>query len=547
MLENIRRWVAAHPCWTLALATLAVLFPFLGKPFNMDDPLFLWAARRIQSHPADPYGFNVIWDLWAKPLWNVTENPPLTSYYIALAAAVLGWSEWALHSAFLLPAVAVILGTFRLARHFCRSPLLAALAALFTPAFLVSSTTLMSDVPMLAFWVWAIVFWVEGAGQNRPRKLFAAACLAAIAEITKYFGFCLIPLLAAYSIMAKKPLRQWLQFLLVPLAVFCAYQMVMEKLYGISPLSRAANFRYSNENYHFPYDACCLMGLAFTGGCLATAFFFAPLLWRKGSAALFLAVAVLPVAAVCLDSGWLQAFNGLEGGHVHVATQIQLAFWAAAGVSALLLAVADFASCRDAKSLLLALWIIGTFIFAAFLNWTINGRSILPMAPALGILIARRLERNFRGAPFPARRAAVCLAASAALALYVTEADCLTAFAARQNVRAISAAFGPKIKNLWFQGHWGFQFYLSRLGARPVDFANSRLKPGDLLAIPSNNSNTIPPDKAVRLAVFLQPGPPGVATVNETLGASFYASGLGPLPFVFGPIPSEGVFIYSWR
>ena len=38
---------------------------------------------------------------------------------------------------------------------------------------------------------------------------------------------------------------------------------------------------------------------------------------------------------------------------------------------------------RDA--LLLALWILGTCVFAALLNWTTNGRSILPLVPAAAI------------------------------------------------------------------------------------------------------------------------------------------------------------------
>ena len=69
-------------------------------------------------------------------MWWVTENPPLAGYYLALAAGILGWSEVALHFAFLLPAVAAILGTHRLARRFCNSPMLAALATLFTPVFM---------------------------------------------------------------------------------------------------------------------------------------------------------------------------------------------------------------------------------------------------------------------------------------------------------------------------------------------------------------------------------------------------------------------------
>jgi hypothetical protein len=41
--------------------TLAILLPFIGKPLHIDDPVFLWCARQIQSHPFDFYGFKVNW------------------------------------------------------------------------------------------------------------------------------------------------------------------------------------------------------------------------------------------------------------------------------------------------------------------------------------------------------------------------------------------------------------------------------------------------------------------------------------------------------
>jgi hypothetical protein len=162
MLDRIKQWVTLHPNWTLTLVTLAAVMPFLAKPFNFDDPLFIWAAQQIHAHPGNPYGFDVNWYGELSPMWQVTKNPPLACYYLALAAAVLGWSEVALHFAFLLPALAVILGTHRLAQKFCRQPMLAALMTLFTPVFLISSTMVMCDVMMLAFWVWAVVFWIEG-------------------------------------------------------------------------------------------------------------------------------------------------------------------------------------------------------------------------------------------------------------------------------------------------------------------------------------------------------------------------------------------------
>ena len=153
MLEKTKLWIARHPYWTLAILTFAAFFPFLTKPFNMDDPLFLWAAKQIQAHPGNPYAFTVNWYAFNEPMWRVTENPPLTSYFIAIAAGICGWGEIGLHLAFMLPAVAAVLGTYRLAKSFCAQPGLAALITLFTPVFLVSGTTLMCDLTLLAFWV----------------------------------------------------------------------------------------------------------------------------------------------------------------------------------------------------------------------------------------------------------------------------------------------------------------------------------------------------------------------------------------------------------
>lgn len=546
MPGNFRYWMRSHARCVLVLITIGVLLPFLGKPFNMDDPLFIWAAHQVRAHPGNPYGFNVEWGWHQVPMWKVTENPPFTSYYIAVASFFLGWSEAALHFAFLLPALAVILGTFRLARQFCQSPAIAALVTLFTPAFLVSSTTLMSDVPMLAFWVWAIVFWVEGTDQKNFSKLLAAGCLAAFAEITKYYAICLIPLLAAYSICSRSPFRQWAQFLLAPLATLWAGQLAMHHLYGFYSLFGATDYGIAKEGSAFIVSTSFLIGLAFTGGCLAPALFFMPLLWKKWSA-VFLAIGIFTVCVVLFDSALLRQYTLLQP-NGHTATKIQLAICATIGISILALALSEIKASRDPKSVLLVLWMIGTFIFAVFLNWTINARSILPMAPALGILIARRLDRNFNTS-FPIGKTTWCIAAGAVLAIYVAEADCLHAMAIRQNVRSIYATYGQSINQIHFQGHWGFQYYMSQLGASPLDFKSDLLKPGNLVAVPSNNTNVLPPapGKAVLVEIYSEPGPPFLSTLSEALGASFYASVLGPLPFAFGHVPPEYVAIYSLR
>lgn len=481
-------------------------------------------------------------------MWKVTQNPPLTSYYIALVGSILGWSEIALHAAFLLPAAAAIWGTCRLARRFCVHPVLAGLATLFTPVFLVSSTTIMCDVPMLAFWIWALTFWVEGVEENRFSKLLIAGTLAAFAAITKYYGICVVPLLAAYSVACRHPLRSWAPPLLIPLAAFYGYQFAFAKLYGPFPLLEASQYANSHGTVRFSSANNFLIGLSFSGGCLAVMLFLSPFLWRKKARFLFLGFAALGAAAVVLHPALLESFR-VEERHIHTTTRIQLAFWVAAGTAVLLLAFMDLFTRPGAKSLLLFLWVLGTFVFASYFNWTVNARSVLPIAPALGILIARRLEENFSASVFPVGQISACLVLAAVFSMLVTQADCWMALAVRQNVRAIQAAYGDNLETIRFQGHWGFQFYMSQMGASPINLADPQVQPGDLVAAPSNNYLNLPlPFQHKRLVnVFSQPGPPWLATVNEILGGSFYGASLGPLPFVFGQSAPERVFIFTVR
>src|SRR3989304_4233734 len=98
-VSNRRSLVAALICTTLTIATLA---PFATKAFHIDDTVYLYVARQICAHPADPYGLTINWFGYESPMADVTQNGPLSSYYIALVAGCFGWGEAALHLAFLV-------------------------------------------------------------------------------------------------------------------------------------------------------------------------------------------------------------------------------------------------------------------------------------------------------------------------------------------------------------------------------------------------------------------------------------------------------------
>jgi 4-amino-4-deoxy-L-arabinose transferase-like glycosyltransferase len=547
MLDKIRRWIELHPNWTLTLITFAVLAPFLAKPFNIDDPLFIWVAHQIQAHPLNPYGFNVNWFGTVTPMWLATENPPVACYYMALAAAIFGRSEVALHFAFLLPAIAVVLGTHRLAQKFCGQPMLATLATLFTPVFLLSSTTVMCDVMMLAFWIWAVVFWIEGMVKNDFRKLSAAGLLIALAALTKYYGVCLIPLLAAYSLVETRHLGRWAACLMIPLAALCAYQWTTHSLYGLAMMSDAVEYAgYARGITGISGMSTALTALTFTGGCVAVAVFFMPLLWRARMLAAFAATAALIAAALFFEGAKLEKYISPDATSP-MFVEIQIIFWAVGGIGVLALAVENLWNERDAQSWLLALWVFGTFLFASVFNWTVNGRSILPMVPGVAILIVRRLERN-SAAGWKSQRFAVpiSLAASAALALLVTRADYFFAVATRQTAVQTFARFGNEQKNFWFEGHWGFQYYMESLGFAALDVQRSQIKPGNILALPENNTGIAPPnpDATAKQEKIEAAGPSYLTTMNVQVAAGFYASLRGPLPFAFGKVPPESVLLF---
>jgi len=402
---------------------------------------------------------------------------------------------------------------------------------------------------MLAFWVWTMVFWLEGTETGNPWRLGGAAILMTLAALTKYYGACLIPLLAAYSAVSRHRFRLWGACLLLPLAELCFYQYATQALYGSSLLYGAADYaQFSKGLFGFSFVTTGLTALAFTGGCLAVVVFSTPWLWRTRELAACGGLAALIAAAGFLDEGLLKNYHSLPAANA-LLVKIQILFWAAGGICVLALAVTDFLRHRDACSLLLALWVLGTFLFAGFVNWTINARSILPIAPAVGILLARRRDQNDLGG----RRArtgtvAACLAASAVLAFLVAQADFLLAHAVRQCARQISARFESDGTTL-FQGHWGFQYYLQDAGALPFDLKLSALKPGSRLIIPTNNTNVLPlkSEKAELQETITVPGPWLLTTWNQTTGAGFYSSAWGPLPFAFGDVPAEGASVYALK
>jgi 4-amino-4-deoxy-L-arabinose transferase-like glycosyltransferase len=542
------------PSFWLVIACVLCLAPFLDKAVHIDDPLFLWAAQQICRDPLDFYGFSVNWYGVSMPMAEVMQNPPLASYYLAAVGSLFGWSEPVLHLAFLLPAIGVVLGTYCLARLLCSRPVLAALATLLAPAFLVSATTLMCDVLQLCFWVWAVTLWEYGLRRRQLLLLPLAGSLAALAALTKYFGVALVPLLLARACLSPtRDLRGWLVILAaalvalaIPIVSLCGYGKLTRSLYGADLFWGAISYaRQWGGPQAEPIRMRLIFGLGFVGGGALTVALLLPRLITRWQSIFALAAPLLVTVVGVLNGTGLEHYYRITAPPWSLGLLVQLVIFGSLGLLLLAVTVLELGSRRDAGSVLLALWIGGTFVFTVFCNWTINIRSILPLVPAVAIVAMRRLD-SVQGASASAdnvrlevtwREVGPVLAAGA-VAFLVAWSDTWWANDVRAMAKELTDRYRPPGDGkVWFQGHWGFQYYCDRYGAKAVDHRHLRLRPGDWLIEPSPNTgvNKVaePPDE-IRQAIR-RPGFPWLGLMDPEVGAGFYCHLFGPLPFAFGP------------
>ncbi len=183
---------------------------------------------------------------------------------------------------------------------------------------------------------------------------------------------------------------------------------------------------------------------------------------------------------------------------------------------------------------------MGVFAFAAFVNWSVNVRSVLPMAPAVAILLARTVAP-----PGARRRLAASIAAAACVSILVAWSDYRFAATARDSADWVEAVARSRTGKAWFQGHWGFQYSAEQHGLLAVDLVRTVALPGDILAIPGTNTGTYELPRGALRPGESQLRPVLVALHHEPDPGRWILSDVyGPLPFAFGDVPQERVQIF---
>jgi hypothetical protein len=89
--------------------------------------------------------------------------------------------------------------------------------------------------------------------------------------------------------------------------------------------------------------------------------------------------------------------------------------------------------------------------------------------------------------------------------------------------------------NVWFAGHWGFQWYAEKAGARCLTITPPRPLSGDLAVSSLNTFGyavTLFPQR--KLLATLDDTTPGGRIMSKKLGSGFYSNYWGYLPWAWG-------------
>lgn len=434
------------------IATLAVFvllqIPFLGGAFRVDDTNILAIAKQIAHAPLDPYGFTFNWTGTARPAFDILANPPLAPALIAMWAAVFGWSEISLHALTLLFALAAIAAFYSMRRDVVAAALLAA-----SPAFFVSTQTVMPDMLMLAL----LLISVAAAMRGRLTLAFVAGFLTPIA---KYNGVIAVVILATIAITARERRRGLAVVSISPLLGLAAWNLYSLWRYGAMHLLIVSEERRYNLTNTFA-------DLAVEG---------------KRIAAIdpFLSVIVLTGLAI-VPIGWQLLMRRRIEWVLAIATFAAALFVARASLdysmpSAILFAIGVVAGVRAlafvlaSRNPLAIVWLIAIVGFQA-VTLAIAVRYLLPLLPAV-LLIVPQVRRSI---------AVAAIVISLAVTIPVAVAERAAANCYRDFVAHL-----PK-RQFYFAGHWGFQYYASAAGGTLIDVKHPpAYRPGDVVVIGSH-------------------------------------------------------------
>lgn len=362
----------------LLLAFVIYSLFFINKAFHIDDPFTIDIAKAINK-----IFFSVPSSFSTNPI--LFSNPRLMGYYYAPIIRLFGEKEAWLHIFNLPFSLLAISSMFFISLRFTGKSLLPTLWLVVSPAFIIMSHSIMLDIPLLGFFLFSMIVFINGIDSSNNKLLLLSGVLAGITILIKYSGLLLIPLMLIYALLFSKKRCSFL-FLFIPLAIFFlwgAHNLICYKKFGFTQVLGMRLNLWSWQVIAHRMLAC----FSFISGTSIAGLFIVPFLLRnKSNFCLFLIS--LPVCLcffLCKDI--FSEYSILEKSFL-------LLFFVASVFLTLTMFKTIFLfflkKTRDKDKLFLSLWFIMLLFFTIFIQF-VAARFVLLLFPPLFLYLHNEL------------------------------------------------------------------------------------------------------------------------------------------------------------
>ena len=533
---------AAHARAILLLVavTLLTALPFVRRAYFVDDHYFLTIARHLAVHPDRPYDFRADDELPQTVGWESGHpprmvNPLLFHYYLAAVIRIFGGATWVLRSSALLFSVVAVLAMYFIGFRLTPRPLYAALLFAVTPAFWLTSYSLLIDGAMIGFFLAALWTFMAGLERRHRGLVLCSGLLMGATMLTKYSGALVVILAFAWQAM-HPAFRRWrfgyAAYAVAALGVgaWCAWTA---HLYGATHLlASAARGVKADEPIVFYLYKLLVVG-SFLGGGSLFMVGMPGLLWARSRASLG--------ALAALFMGLLAVFTSAHGGFT-LAQGAQLAFWFCVA-AAFGMGLCIFGWPGERPRQFLTMWFcLAALELIVVMPWTAGRYLLVILPPAIWLM-----DGWMRAAGWGTARRAT-LALTAVGSFLIASAD-----AAQANVLFdLSQRLAGKnciSQDCYYLGDTfsAYPAYLSAYGWRAA-FPSQTYKAGDVILVARYRQSSWwrLPDTLKRklIGTVDYPFALPIRVMDVPDGAGWYASCWGPLPFVIanGPLERFDVF-----
>ncbi|MDA2937112.1 glycosyltransferase family 39 protein [Acidobacteria bacterium AH-259-A15] len=575
------------PRFLLIIVVLCGSLPFVHQAFHIDDRIYLEVADNILDKPLFPYDYSPIFEGLITPDAASHSHLPLISYYLALIRLVTGsQKEWVYHLAFLVFPLLAAMGFYDLAQRYVRFRLAAACLLVVSPAFLVLSHTLMTDVPLLAFWIFSLSRFLRIANgeASTPDWVLCGLSLLAAGFIS-LISAGLILLMSAYLLIKRRGTGEQTAALPTTLAIACL--LALPVLFWLLWYLRAYlhydrlvlinTFLHMSKREALSWDLMGLKALSFVLNLGAT-FLFPLALWYgfagRLSVRIFLLISFLsfvPFYIWFTDWSWKAVFlfalffsSGLLA-LWHVLSRCgAVVTWCCgefllSGFRELSLSWGELRSVATDESsepdssatgatapqhqgttalhdqALLLLWFFGILLSYLFAYYSGSVRYSLLALPPLLLWWVAALERRVKEPYFLRNLIWFGVILTGFYSLAVGYGDYRFAGVYRSAAREISSQYSQPAQTIWFTAEWGFRYYLEKAGAKPLTRTQRGARPGDIIVKPYVASPWVTLYDGDEYTQLLEQRYVSMKYPIRVLDffshAGFYSTGWGILPF----------------